>query len=54
MVGSDTLVLKVGSKYLKKQIRLAASAHPGYNLDHPVVLQGNKFVQILFTLYTFH
>ena len=41
-------------EYLKKKIGLAASAHTRYDLDHTVMSQGNKFIQIFIPFYMCH
>ena len=54
MVRGDAVAFQIRGEYLKEQVRLAAPAHPGYNLNHAVVPQGNEFIQVFSSFYMFH
>ena len=44
MVGRNTAINQVTSKYFEKKIRFTTPTHTGYNLNHTVVTQRNEFV----------
>jgi hypothetical protein len=54
MVWGDAVAFQIRGKYLKEQVRLATPAHPGYNLNHTVVPQGNEFIQVFSSFYMLH